>query len=663
MSLARLSAPISPLFAIRRMQANGVDVMARFILTGMVIMLMASAAIAADDWTTWPPREYLLESLVKSIPGYLKAYHADTGKFNDEPWVYNDQMPIWPLAAAWSIDHPDNPYYHDPEILKVIARGGERWAEEQDDKGCWPLKRKNGDEWGTHRSAFVYSHWLKAYWLVGDALPEASRKIWEDSLLLGLNEMYPAIQKAAVHNLPLREAMNLYIGGVIFNNEDWKQAAMDFMARAVAKADPTGFWTEHSGPTVGYNTAYLWFLGIYYSFSGDAQVLDVLNTASRFHLYTLFPDGSAISCIDERTIYAPAPHKGNPGFTTSPEGRAFLLHQIKPYAEAGRFVDGEYAANMLFFSQTGETAQLPTEQDTSTVSIGNNDAVCRRHKPWHMAFSAYTCEPIRSRWMQDRQNSVDIYHDELGIVLGGGNTKLQPLWSTFTVGDTSLLAHTPGDEKPEFLPEIDLRWYPDAASITYDENAVNLALTYGDVTGSVTSSVTPDGDLQLIYTAPSGKGVEAHIPFMRRAAELITAAGALLPVEDNEFDLSADALGGSFTYGELKVVVPAGARLVWPARQHNPYNKDGSSSINSDKLVLCLPFDNTDTYTITLSYAPTPPFAGIALECRELPHQVSESTHTRAVDDMGAQFLRVQSPDVISCLPNSAWLIPMASSK
>jgi len=37
-----------------------------------------------------------------------------------------------------------------------------------------------------------------------------------------------------------------------------------------------------------------------------------------------------------------------------------------------------------------------------------------------------------------------------GLILGGGNTKLQPAWSSFTLGDITILSHRP-DTQPTSL--------------------------------------------------------------------------------------------------------------------------------------------------------------------------------------------------------------------
>ena len=149
----------------------------------------------------------------------------------------------------------------------------------------------------------------------------------------------------------------------------------------------------------------------------------------------------------------------------------------------------------------------------------------------------------------------------------------------------------------------------------------------------------------MAFSAPAGKGVVAHIPMLRRTNSVQLASGKVITLAGTQHLVSACDIGDHFVLGGLRVTVPNGASLRWPARQHNPYRKDGSSSISAAKLVLALPFGSVNTYTIELSYQPPQPFAGLVFDARELAVVVSQGTHTRSVDDMDAQFVRFKTTE------------------
>ena len=572
-----------------------------------LLVAVSCTALAEDTWSTWPPRDYLIRCLADAVPNYLEEFHPETGKFGTEPWICSDQNRIFPLAAAWAIEDANNPWYHDQKVLEAVAKGGEALVDEMDEAGKWTFRKKDNSTWGQIHMPWTYSRWIRAYHLVRDALPDASRKKWDEGLLLG----FKGIRKYAdgrVHNIPTHHAMALYIAGACFDNEDWRNAAKAFMARVVEKQDPVGYWSEHFGPVVGYNRVYVDALGTYYHFSQDPVVLEALERSAKFHATVLWPDGSSVSCIDERQIYHAGTDTGNVGFAWTPEGRGFLLKQVAPAVQPAdrpatngeRLVGADYAASMLLYGGTGKAIAPPADREAGSVALGDNKALIRRQKPWQWAFSGYACKPPDNRWIQDRQNLIDVYHDDFGVVIGGGNTKLQPYWSTFTVGDPALLEHRPGDEAPDFTPEIALLWTPDAATITDDAEATVMDLTYGDMTCRVRAEARDDGSMVLTYNAPAGRRVEAHVPFLRRAAKFRTAAGEGIRLGEEEVRLNSLQTGGHVVFGDLKFTVPDGAFVLWPAKQHNPYKKDGSSSLSYAKLVLALPFNDIEEYAVVL---------------------------------------------------------------
>lgn len=776
--------------------------------------LLLSAGAAADELAEWPPRAYLLRSLVSRVPGILRSYHPDTGRFGTEPWICSDQNQMFPLAAVWSIEHPDNPYYRSEELLAVIGGAGVALVEAQDEAGRWRFDKKDGSYWGQIHMPWTYSRWVRSYILVRDALPADVRATWERGLLLGYGHIARPYPNTSVHNIPTHHAMGLYLAGVAFDNADWRQRARDFMPRVVEAQDPTGFWSENKGPVVAYNYVYSDSLGIYYHFAQDPAVLEALRRAAYFHSAILWSDGSAAACIDERNLYTSSVRIGNPGFSHTPEGRGYLLAQLRRHAgESGHGLHPDMAAALLLYSGEGEVVMPEDIGEGGVVTLGDHDALIRRGEGWSWALSAYTAEVPNNRWIQDRHNLLDIFHDELGLVAGGGNTKLQPLWSTFTLGDVSLLAELPTEENPDFTPPIDLAWTPRQATVRregdttrldatlaprtrlrrdvllaegfeegdlgelpagwrvfgradvggvmaatdresragrqalffhnddnrnslglrspqqpaepgelYDaevwwrgaegnnasiylefwneagrrleegvrivpcpgqgewarrsatgrapEGAVGVTvLLYSNVAGvaegyfdevtvarmvpddqdgaSARCSVElkPEGeDLVLTYRGTPGVGARAHLPLLLRGSRLELATGAILPLVDEEFVLSSEEAGGSFVLSGLRVPMPPGTSLHWPAHHFNPYAKDGSSSLNHAKLVLAMPFATTGEYTIRLSAIRPEPFTGLAFEARDLPFAHSEGTYTKRLDNLGSQFIGSTKP-------------------
>jgi hypothetical protein len=96
----------------------------KIIIFLMIMTFTTGILLAEITWKSWPPKKFLIRSLVNSVDQIIKTFNPENGRFGSEPWICQDQNVIFPLAAAWVIKDPDNPYYHDPKLLNIIAKGG-----------------------------------------------------------------------------------------------------------------------------------------------------------------------------------------------------------------------------------------------------------------------------------------------------------------------------------------------------------------------------------------------------------------------------------------------------------------------------------------------------------------------------------------------------------
>lgn len=546
----------------------------------------------------WKPEPQLLKSLISAVPGILSS-QKENGQFGTEPWSCQDQNVLLPLSAIWALE--ESPYHHDSQVLNTIVRGGDALIEAQDEQGMWTFRKKDHSTWGQILICWTYSRWIRAYYLVRGAIPHDARARWEQALRLG----FEGISTTAlhhVHNISAHHAMALYCAGLVFERDDWKAQARTFMGKVVEAQSPYGWWSEHVGPVVNYNFVYSDALGVYYALSADEKVLEALERAARYHASFTYPDGSSVETVDERNPHHSGVRLGNPGFSHTPAGRGYLKQQHTLYLKASGRFDADYAAGLLLYGGEGPI-QETAARGRHTYRMGDQALIVRRC-PWFLSLSAFICEPPDNRWIQDRQNLVSVFHDRTGLIVGGGNTKLQPLWSTFTVGDTSLLKHTPGDENPDFHPTGFLLHVPDHASIRAEEDAPGLLLRYGQETCGVTLIPRSDTELNLIYeaTTTSGRPVEAHITTMPHLDRpLRIASGEQIQLEEKPLEWSTKGDGNWIEHAGWRLSLPRGSRLIWPVLPHNPYRKDGEATIEEARLVVALPFSpKISRYEMTL---------------------------------------------------------------
>ncbi|MDP6039172.1 MAG: hypothetical protein QGG64_11530 [Candidatus Latescibacteria bacterium] len=535
----------------------------------------------------WMREPQLHESLDLAIPDILSS-QKENGQFGTEPWISTDQNVLLALSAAWSLE--ESAYYQSEQILDAIILGGDALIAAQDDAGMFTFRKKDHSTWGQIYMPWVYSRWMRAFGIVRDAMESEAKDRWTEALLQG----YEGIAQTAighVHNIPTHHAMGLYCAGEVFDRTDWKKQAHDFMHQVMAEQSPHGWWAEHMGPVVAYNFVYVESLGVYYKMSGDEAVLDALLRSAQYHSGCVYPDGSMVETVDGRNPYHTGVRLGNIGFCYTPEGRGFLAQQHRVFLAQGKTFDADYAAHMLLYGADGEAIETAAVQEQHVYQMGDQ-ALMMRHRPWFVGLSVFTVPIPQNRWGQDRQNFVSVFHDSVGLIVGGGNTKLQPLWSTFTVGDTSLLAHNAGDEDPDFSAREGLIHVPECAKIDACKDRPSLILAYGDEDCRVTVRPENDDELTLVLAASANTGlpVEAHVTLIPHHGGSIACQNTQIGILSDDAFVWDDAEW--IEHAGWQLTVPKGSRVIWPALPHNPYRKDGAAMIEEGLLVVAVPFDD-----------------------------------------------------------------------
>lgn len=536
-------------------------------------------------------KENLARQLIEQVPRLLKSFDPATGHFGGGIWVVNDQHPMYPLAVAYALERADNPHYKSAALLEAVMKAGDALIADADADGRWEFRKKDGSTWGRIHMPWTYSRWVRAFALIEDDMPAERRGQWAQALALG----YGRIAESAlgrVHNIPSHHAMGLYIAGKTLDRPEWCDQAAGFLRRVAAEQHEGGYWSEGEGPVVAYNFVYADALGTYYALSHDAEVLAALERAAVFHLRFTYPNGARVETIDERNPYEPGVNAGNVGFTFTAEGRAYLQRQWSRCETDA--LDADLIASLLLYGVEGPVAiEAETAGPFVLTEGGMPRAATLRQGPWFLCVSAYYSPVPNSRWLQDRQNLLSVYHERAGLILGGGNTKLQPAWSTFTVGDPSLLRHEPGDTSPDFEPKGELYHVPGSATLVL-EPALGLDLKYGAEECRVRVAVLDAKRLgiQLDVTVDSGLPVAAHLTLLPHLGEsLRTDGGQEMVLSEVPFDWAGPELGRGLAYAGCHFELPGSASVHWPAKRHNPYAKDGAASLEDHRIELRIPFD------------------------------------------------------------------------
>lgn len=571
-------------------------------LLAMSLLALPDAALAASD-AEFQFQGFLAARLVQQVPEVLATFDASTGRFGQGIWICTDQNAMYPLAVAYATRAEGNTHHKSTTLLEAIIKAGDALIADADASGQWVFRKKDGSTWGKIYMPWTYSRWVRSFALIRDDMPADARQRWEKALSLG----YAGISKSAlahVHNIPAHHAMGLYVAGKALHRPEWCAQATEFLRKVAGQQSEGGYWSEGVGPVVNYNFVYMDALGTYYALSGDEQVLPALQKGAIFHRRFTYPSGEEVETIDQRNPFHQGVATGNVGFTFSPAGRAWLRDQWK--LKGMDNLPADLIASCVLYGQEGPAEAAPKRgaRELFVLTEGGVDrAAVLRQGPWFVCLSAYTAPISDSRWIQDRQNLVSIWHEQTGLILGGGNTKLQPAWSNFTVGDMALLQHKAGDTQPDFRPKGELYHVPSSATLIRGEEP-GLDLVYGRQNCRLRIRIRDERTLQYRLETDTGRSlaVAAHltlIPHLKQPLE--TARGRKEELSDSPLSMAADLLGGALAHAGWTLHCPQTATLDWPALPHNPYRKDGRADAAEGRIEIRIPFETGQTaHTITI---------------------------------------------------------------
>ncbi len=534
-------------------------------------------------------KEVFFRRIAAGAPGVLTEFDGQTGRFikpgyegPDTGWAVTHQDVIYPLALLYKTEHPENPYYRSDEMLRVVAKTGDALRNFQQPDGHVEFIKVDGSRWGPIYMPWTMYHWLEAYALVSEELDESRRSSWAEGLTLAYDGIAAAIVGSdyTVHNIPTWNGMALTRAGKVFDRDDWSQVGRKMIEAAVAEQTEHGYWKEGGGPTTSYNLVYTHAIGLYYAFTKDAGVLDCLRRALDFHIKFTYPNGANVETVDGRVKYhAEIANRALASFSLFGDGRRFArwlvscaersdgtalwpprLRGQDPRAERpGVAVDCTPAVAAAFqYWFDGDEAPIPQDRDSYEMTMGDEAGVTRSGK-WFHCISAIVAEPTDNRWGMDRQSFVSLYHDDCGLIVGGGNSKDQPEWSNFVAGDV----HLPTSARLTLTGVV----------LDYAGARCELEIVHAESEAVLTCRCCkpPEGDRRIVCRLP------LHIV---PGKEITTAAGRSFPADGDAIAVTGKDAGGWIAHNGWRLDLPAGAAFEYPVRPFNPYAKDGRGPLD-----------------------------------------------------------------------------------
>ena len=487
----------------------------------------------------------------------LKALEADISEWRHLPYA------ILAPAVLYAKQHPKNARYHDPKMLALALRIGDLLASEHE-RGVF--EPRGDSDWDT-------ALWLEAYRLLERELGAERRARWakaiKENIALLVADAKDRVDFPWYHSPYIGTSPNHYaqwaallmLGGITFGDKDWEQLGNRILRRfAVTDQSPDGFWGEHNraGPTVGYDHLTLTAVALYYEYSKDAAALKALRRSLDFHKNYTFLDGTPVDVVNDRNRHWGVSSWGQFAFSHFSDGRgyaAFLASQFKPET-IGAGDLRRLAQDALYFHEGAMTPapqQLPRYAHQMTIPAG-----VRKTGAWQVAYSGImNSQAINSQFYLDRQGHLSIFHQQLGLIITGANSKRQPELATFSEKLLGQTVHMP------ISTRLQMSAAQDRLSLAYNTFFSDLYVP------------TPSARAVSLRFVITGRGRPADEPTLTlqlclHAGETLeTGAGQKIKLGAERIELQN--LGGWISHHGWRLKVDPTAKLVWPIYPHNPY--------------------------------------------------------------------------------------------
>jgi len=552
---------------------------------GLSLMERGSAAASAEKAGALPGEYFrrlakwcaVVQEGLRDQPGAtLKELEARPG-WNHFPYT------ILPAAVLYAKKHPANRWYKDAAMLALALEIGDLLVKE-DARGAFETRLDS------YRDAYM---WVEAYGLLKDELGAERARLWGATIEknIGLLESdvaawrdCPAYTENYLGTSPNHYAWwsaTLLVGGKYLEHKSWVESGSAVLRRfATTEQNPDGYWGEHNpdGPTIGYNYLTTLAVGVYWEHSGDPRALRALRRATDFHSRFTYPDGNACELMNDRNRYWEVSPWGQFAFSNFADGRGYAALLVKNTPDDVIDLDtlGLLGQNALYYRE-GPVEKCAAELPRYSHRL-QGPAGIRKNGAWVVGMCGLVDTPLPlSQWFLDRQANVSLFHERVGLIVTGANSKGQPELATLSEKKNGVT----------YTKSMGSR-------LTLKESGDCLAVAHHTFTCEILVPPATEEEQQINFRI-TGRGPvpeEASLALqlcLKAGTELKTGAGHTVTLSGERIELTPEMLGGSITHGEWTLKIDADASLSWPVFPYNPYRNGLETKLEHAVGLLCVP--------------------------------------------------------------------------
>jgi len=442
--------------------------------------------------------------LADAVPGLLLSQQGNGqyGTRRSQRWSRLwPQMCVYVPALLYKTDHPDNSFFGDKRLLDSAILGME-----------YALRPEiRIEEYGYPDSRSPQAFLLTYDLLQGDIEPER-RAYWAGELehvvegqvgrflrrIVDKYTFYSIDCETSTNHMSYHVA-DVYLAGILFEREDWKELGTILMHR-LARHGRDGYFEEQRGSPVNH---YTWLtanaLGEYYYWSGDASVLPTLRACARYMTAITTAQGQTMALHDSRNSHHRPFACGEYVLSHTPEGRRAARAVITGrMGNSPAYMRGEgifrIAEDAVYFLP-GEDADVFGSDSEHPFPYG----ILVRKDGFQYGLSTIARGAVSGNYIVDAQNVIEMFHKDAGCILHGGGSQTQPEAGNFwrKLDEPDWEGKTVGTSN-DYLPH--------AAMLAAIPGGHELGLAYRTFEGSIVVRVLSPGQARLEAFAGSDKG-------------------------------------------------------------------------------------------------------------------------------------------------------------
>lgn len=227
-------------------------------------------------------------------------------KFRDFP-ITMMQAAVCPLAYAWRLPLPDNPYVGSVQLLRWIEAALHETCRRQRRDGSFDSVAPNTPDHGVSL-ALAYFLWEAARVLgeeLSDSVRERTVRTVERACAFGLESEE---EHAFISNHQALFALGFLAGHEATGEAAFRERARRVVETVIERQHPDGWYPEYGGFDPGYQTLAITYLARYWVETGSSLALGSLERALDHMAHAFHPDGSVGGAYGSRqtSLYAPA---------------------------------------------------------------------------------------------------------------------------------------------------------------------------------------------------------------------------------------------------------------------------------------------------------------------------------------------------------------------